>query len=114
MKAQVKLKMEQEDERSSIQARQSAEQNEVREGKHTNGVMPDVWIPEREERGREEVTENNHQKSYRVWWRPGGWAYRCCMEVFLLGAGTLGVSSPFLDPLILSRESSSGRRPNGF
>ena len=42
MKAQVKLKMEQEDERSSIQARQSAEQNEVREGKHTNGVMPDV------------------------------------------------------------------------
>ena len=37
-----------------------------------------------------------------------------CMEVFLLGAGTLSVSSPFRDPLILSQESSSGRRPNGL
>ena len=36
-----------------------------------------------------------------------------CMEVFLLGAGTLRVSSPFRDPLILSWESSSGRRPIG-
>ena len=36
-----------------------------------------------------------------------------CTEVFLLGAGTLRVSSPFRDPLILSRESSSGRRPIG-
>ena len=36
-----------------------------------------------------------------------------CKEVFLLGAGTLRVSSLFCDPLILSRESSSGRRPTG-
>ena len=36
-----------------------------------------------------------------------------CMEVFLLGAGTLRVSSPFRDSLILSRESSSGRLPIG-
>ena len=72
----------------------------------------------------EEVTENDHQKSYREWWRPRGWAYglllelfMClhrCTEVFLLGAGTLGVSSPFHGPLILSWESSSGRRPNGL
>ena len=41
MKAQVKLEMEQEDERSSIQAGQAAEQNEVREGKHTNGRQED-------------------------------------------------------------------------
>ena len=78
----------------------------------------------REERGREEITENDHQKSYREWWQPRGWAYgillelficlRHCMEVFLLGAGTLEVSSPFCDPLILSRESSSGRHPNGL
>ena len=76
--------------------------------------------------GREEreVTENYHQKSYREWWRPRGWAYgmlleqfmclRHCTEVFLLGAGTLGVSSLFHDPLILSRDSSSDRRPNGL
>ena len=78
----------------------------------------------REERGREEVTENDHQKSYREWWRPRGWAYGMllelficlhgCTEVFLLGAGTLGVSSPFRDPLILSQKSSSVRRPNGL
>ena len=72
---------------------------------------------------RKEITENDHQKkSYREWWRPRGWAYgmllelfMClhrCTEVFLLGAATLGVSSPFRDPLILSRESSSGRCPN--
>ena len=29
-------------------------------------------------------------------------------EVFLLGVGTLRVSSPFHDPLIFSQESSSG------
>ena len=37
-----------------------------------------------------------------------------CMEVFLLGTGTLEVSSPFRGPLILLRESSSGRHPNGL
>ena len=74
---------------------------------------------------RKEITENDHQKkSYREWWRPRGWAYgmllelfmclRRCTEVFLLGAGTLGVSSLFCDPLILLRESSSGRSPNGL
>ena len=36
-----------------------------------------------------------------------------CTEVFLLGACTLRVSSPFRDPLILSQESSRGRRPIG-
>ena len=41
LKAQVKLEMEQEDERSSIQAGQAAEQNEVGEGKHTNGRQED-------------------------------------------------------------------------
>ena len=78
----------------------------------------------REEREGEEVTENDHQKSYQEWWRPRGWAYgmlldlficlRRSTEVFLLGVGTLVVSSPFHDPLILSRESSSGRRPDGL
>ena len=79
---------------------------------------------DREEREREEVTENDHQKSYWEWWWPRGWAYgkvlelfmclRHCTDIFLLGVGTLGVSTPFHDPLILSWESSSGRRPNGL
>ena len=89
-------------------------------------ILPDPWSENggRGEREREEVTENDHQKSYREWWRPRGWAYGMllelficlchCTEVFLLGAGTLGVSSPFHDPLILSWESPSVRRPNGL
>ena len=62
----------------------------------------------REERERE-VTEKGHQKSYQEWWQPRGWAYgmllelfmclRRCTEVFLLGAGTLGVSSHSVTPL---------------
>ena len=73
---------------------------------------------------REKSLRMTTQKSYREWWQPKVWAYgmllklfMClhhCTEVFLLGAGTLGVSSPFRDPLILSWESSSGRRPNGL
>ena len=37
-----------------------------------------------------------------------------CKEVFFLLAGTLRVSGLFRDPLILSWESSSGRRPIGY
>ena len=76
------------------------------------------------EREREEFTENDHQKippgvvaAKRLGlWYAFGTVYvpACCTEVFLLGAATLGVSSLFRDPLILSRESSSGRRPNGL
>ena len=81
-------------------------------------------INDREEREREEVTENDHQKILPGVVVARDWAYglllelfmclRHCTEVFLQGAGTLGVSSLFCDPLILSWESSSGRRPNGL
>ena len=81
-------------------------------------------ISGRGEREREEFTENDNQKILPGVVVARDWAYglllelfmclRHCTEVFLQGAGTLGVSSLFCDPLILSWESSSGRRPNGL
>ena len=73
---------------------------------------------------QKKVTENYHQKNPigSIGGQEVGLVvcfvklFEClsrCTEVFLLGVSTLRVSSPFHDPLILSRESSSGRRSIG-
>ena len=70
---------------------------------------------------RKEITENDHQKKLLpgvvaakrlgLWYAFGTVYVPASLHRSFL---TLGVSNPFCDPLILSRESSSGRCPNGL